>query len=58
MSHEKITDLMQQWLAAWNRADRAALERLAHETYTPDCVIHDAGLPNDIRGPEALMALL
>ena len=58
MSSDAIKAVMVRWIDALKSGDLPLLDRLADELYTSDYTLHDPGLPNFGRGPDAVKAFV
>jgi len=54
MTSEQHKAVLHSWMDAFNANDRALLDRLADELYTPDYVLHDPGFPSLPPGPAGI----
>jgi predicted SnoaL-like aldol condensation-catalyzing enzyme len=51
MASEQNKAVLRRWMDAFSSDDRALLDRLAGELYTPDYTLHDPGVPLLPPGP-------
>ena len=58
MASEQYKAVIRRWMDAYKTDDRALLDRLADELFTPDYTLHDPGLPPLPPGPPGVKQFL